>query len=221
MVFCSCFSPKAQPLPRAKNALDMEMKHKEELEGLEKQQRALWKQIEVLRQENELLRQSLSARTQPSRENGSGTLAPESRSGNNTESRLDSRNKSNRSNTSSSMAGHITQMSEEPLPSPIAIVKVLESNKIFEMNKKSMIIGRRIQDSNNKVDVDLADCSTAQKVSKKHAAIYVAEDGQFEVANFGKNGTYVDGCLYQHAVAVLKNNSKIQIGGCAMTFQIL
>eukprot|EP00274_Cyanoptyche_gloeocystis_P000138 CAMPEP_0196659180 /NCGR_PEP_ID=MMETSP1086-20130531/33535_1 /TAXON_ID=77921 /ORGANISM="Cyanoptyche gloeocystis , Strain SAG4.97" /LENGTH=185 /DNA_ID=CAMNT_0041993045 /DNA_START=18 /DNA_END=572 /DNA_ORIENTATION=+ len=185
MPFCSCFSPKAQPPPRSKNGLDMEVKHKEELEGLEKQQRALWKQIEVLRQENELLRQSLSARTQPSRENGSITSPVERRSSGVPDTRLDSRRQPTRSNTSSSMAGHITQMSEELLPSPIAIVKVLESNKIFEMNKKSIVIGRRIQDSNNKVDVDLGDCSTAQKVSKKHAAIYVADDGQFEVANFG------------------------------------
>mmetsp|Transcript_2271 Transcript_2271/g.4200 ORF Transcript_2271/g.4200 Transcript_2271/m.4200 type:complete len:91 (+) Transcript_2271:314-586(+) len=89
------------------------------------------------------------------------------------------------------------------------------------MNRKAFVIGRAVRGNKHRVDVDLGGADTSQRVSKKHAVIFVDPAGSFELANFSKNGTIVDDLLHHKSVARLDEVAKIRVGGVALLFRII
>jgi len=83
------------------------------------------------------------------------------------------------------------------------------------------VFGRSATSNKHRVDIDMSQTDLSKRVSKKHAVLYMVDRSQFELVNFGKNGTFVDGRLHQTSVAAVRHMSQIQIGSSAMLFKLL
>eukprot|EP00741_Cyanophora_paradoxa_P000896 tig00000448_g866.t1 len=92
----------------------------------------------------------------------------------------------------------------------------------FQVRREAVVLGRSLPDRNYRVDFDLSTFPAATKVSKKHAVVqYRRESDDFVLINCGKNGTKVDGVLYDAKPAVLSDGACIGICNVQLVFRRL
>jgi len=107
------------------------------------------------------------------------------------------------------------------LDKPIATITIIDTGESFEMCRRTVVFGRSAASNKHRVDIDLSESDLSKRVSKKHAVLYMVDRSQFELINYGKNGTFVDGRLHQTSVGAVGHLSQIQIGSTAMVFKVL